>query len=80
MAPSMFHRWQEQLFLNAAAALQGNRLPERNQESLFDEIRPHLYAEPRHQVARTLKLISHRQFHLAPRAPEVLFKFPNTEG
>ena len=32
MAPSMFHRWQEQLFLNAASALQGNRSPERNQE------------------------------------------------
>ncbi len=32
LAPSMFHRWQEQLFLNAAAALQGNRSPERNQD------------------------------------------------
>ena len=32
LAPSMFHRWQEQLFLNAALALQGNRSPERKQE------------------------------------------------
>jgi len=33
LAPSMFHRWQEQLFLNAAAALQGNnRSSERNQD------------------------------------------------
>lgn len=32
LAPSMFHRWQEQLFLNAALALQGNRSPGRNQE------------------------------------------------
>ena len=32
LAPSMFHRWQEQLFLNAASALQGNRSPERSQE------------------------------------------------
>ena len=30
LAPSMFHRWQEQLFLNAALALQANRAPERN--------------------------------------------------
>jgi transposase len=32
LAPSMFHRWQEQLFLNATLALQGSRSPERNQE------------------------------------------------
>jgi len=33
LAPSLFHhRWQEQLFLNAASALQSNRSPERNQE------------------------------------------------
>ena len=32
LAPSMFHRWQEQLFQNATLALQGNRSPERNQE------------------------------------------------
>jgi transposase-like protein len=32
LAPSMFHRWQEQLFLNAASSLQGNRSPERNQD------------------------------------------------
>jgi transposase len=32
LAPSMFHRWLEQLFLNAASALQGNRSPERHQE------------------------------------------------
>jgi transposase len=32
LAPSMFHRWQEQLFLNAPLALQGNRSPERNQD------------------------------------------------
>ncbi len=31
VAPSMFHRWQEQLFLNAALALEGKR-PERNQD------------------------------------------------
>jgi transposase len=32
LAPSMFHRWQEQLFLNAALALEGKRSPERNKE------------------------------------------------
>ena len=32
LAPSLFHRWQEQLFLNAASALQSNRSPEGNQE------------------------------------------------
>jgi len=34
LAPSMFYRWQEQLFLNAALALEGkrSRSPERNKE------------------------------------------------
>jgi transposase len=32
LAPSMFHRWLEQLFLNATLALQGNRSPERTQD------------------------------------------------
>jgi transposase len=32
LAPSLFHRWQEQLFLNAALALTDKRAPERNQE------------------------------------------------
>jgi transposase len=31
LAPSLFHRWQEQLFQNAALALTGKR-PERNQD------------------------------------------------
>lgn len=31
LAPSLFHRWQEQLFQNAALALEGKR-PERNQD------------------------------------------------
>ena len=31
LAPSLFHRWQEQLFQNAALALEGRR-PERNQD------------------------------------------------
>ena len=31
LAPSMFHRWQEQLFLNAPAALAGKRA-EQNQD------------------------------------------------
>ena len=31
LAPSLFHRWQEQLFVNAALALEGKR-PERSQE------------------------------------------------
>jgi transposase len=31
LAPSMFHRWQEQLFVNAALALEGKR-PERSQD------------------------------------------------
>jgi transposase len=31
IAPSLFHRWQEQLFGNAALALEGKR-PERNQD------------------------------------------------
>ena len=29
LAPSLFHRWQEQLFLNASLALEGNRRPDR---------------------------------------------------
>ena len=29
LAPSLFHRWQEQLFVNAALALEGNRKPKR---------------------------------------------------
>ena len=29
LAPSVFHRWQEQLFLNAALALEGSRRPDR---------------------------------------------------
>jgi len=32
VAPSLFHRWQEQLFLNAHLALQDMRTPERNKE------------------------------------------------
>jgi len=32
LAPSLFHRWQEQLFLNAALALVDRRAPERNQD------------------------------------------------
>jgi transposase len=32
LAPSAFHRWQEQLFFNAALALEGNRRPERGPE------------------------------------------------
>ena len=32
LAPSLFHRWQEQLFLNAALALDGSRRPERGQD------------------------------------------------
>lgn len=31
LAPSQYHRWQEQLFLNATLALEGKR-PERNQD------------------------------------------------
>lgn len=31
LAPSLFHRWQEQLFQNAALALEGRR-PERSQD------------------------------------------------
>jgi transposase len=31
LAPSLFHRWQEQLFVNAALALEGKR-PERGQD------------------------------------------------
>jgi transposase-like protein len=31
LAPSLFHRWQEQLFVNAALALEGKRL-ERTQD------------------------------------------------
>lgn len=31
LAPSLFHRWQEQLFQNAVLALEGKR-PERNQD------------------------------------------------
>jgi transposase-like protein len=32
LAPSLFHRWQEQLFTNAALALASKRGPERNQD------------------------------------------------
>ena len=32
LAPSLFHRWQEQLFGNAALALEGSRRPERRQD------------------------------------------------
>jgi transposase len=32
LAPSLFHRWQEQLFMNAALALGDRRGPERNQD------------------------------------------------
>ena len=32
LAPSMFHRWQEQLFVNAALALESNRRAERGQD------------------------------------------------
>ena len=32
LAPSMFHRWQEQLFLNAPQALAGKRAPQQNQD------------------------------------------------
>jgi len=32
LAPSVFHRWQEQLFGNAALALEGNRRPERGKD------------------------------------------------
>lgn len=32
LAPSLYHRWQEQLFLNAAAALEGKRGPEKGKD------------------------------------------------
>ena len=32
LAPSLFHRWQEQLFANAALALGDRRAPDRSQE------------------------------------------------
>jgi transposase len=32
LAPSLFHCWQEQLFGNAALALEGRRQPERRQD------------------------------------------------
>jgi transposase len=32
LAPSLFHRWQEQLFQNAALALVGQRQPDRSKE------------------------------------------------
>jgi transposase len=32
LAPSLFHRWQEQLFQNAALALGDRRAPERSQD------------------------------------------------
>lgn len=32
LAPSMYHRWQEQLFQNAALALAGQRAPERGKD------------------------------------------------
>ncbi len=32
LAPSLFYRWQEQLFGNAALALEGTRRPERRQD------------------------------------------------
>lgn len=32
LAPSLFHRWQEQLFLNASLALEGKRNPEKGKD------------------------------------------------
>ena len=32
VAPSLFHRWQEQLFTNGALALENNYRPERNKD------------------------------------------------
>ena len=32
LAPSLFHRWQEQLFVNAALALGDRRAPDRSQD------------------------------------------------
>ena len=32
LAPSLYHRWQEQLFLNAPLALEGKRGPDRSKE------------------------------------------------
>jgi transposase-like protein len=32
LAPSLYHRWQERLFQNAAAALEGGQPPERKQD------------------------------------------------
>jgi transposase-like protein len=37
LAPSAFHRWQEQLFLNAALALEGKR-PERDQDQRIEKL------------------------------------------
>jgi transposase len=56
LAPSVFHRWQEQLFLNAALALESNRRPERGEDQqriekleqkirLKDEVLAELMAE-----------------------------------
>jgi len=40
LAPSLFHRWQEQLFLNAALALEGKRSQEQQRiEKLEQKIR-----------------------------------------
>jgi transposase-like protein len=56
LVPSLFHRWQEQLFGNAALALEGKRGPDRNPEKqriekleqkirLKDEVLAELMAE-----------------------------------
>lgn len=34
VAPSLYHRWQEQLFHNAAAALESKRTPEKAKDQL----------------------------------------------
>lgn len=34
LAPSLFHRWLEQLFQNAPLALEGKRTPERGKDQL----------------------------------------------
>lgn len=33
LAPSLFHRWQELLFVNAGLALEGKRAPERSKDA-----------------------------------------------
>ena len=62
MAPSLFHRWQEQLFGNAALALEGMRRPALGQDQQrIEKLKPKIRQKDEVLAELTAKHISLRK-------------------